>query len=196
MRKIHAWSLVAIVLLCACGSSDPDWGEGSLPKVEIGSGKDTLDLVVMSRTVEAADYENTELFQSIMGDAGHSIPYAPLGETIQVYFGTTAPEFYELTEHLLKKDGTLKYKENRLQITDLKFNNGTGSFVLSPNLMAYLSSNSRDYEKGAVIRGFRLICKWGDDARQEYAFVIKTDASIQTYAAAEPDRCVPGIAGS
>ena len=36
-------------------------------------------------------------------------------------------------------------------------------------------SKRKDYEDGNTLRGFRLICTWGEN-ECEYVFVIRTDA--------------------
>ena len=42
-------------------------------------------------------------------------------------------------------------------------------------MAAMLSSNSKDYEPENTIRGFKLICSWGDN-ECEYGFIITSDA--------------------
>ena len=49
------------------------------------------------------------------------------------------------------------------------------SFKLERHWAALLSSSSEDYKNGNTLRGFRLLCTWGEN-QCEYAFVIRTDA--------------------
>ena len=62
-----------------------------------------------------------------------------------------------------------------MQAIPIEFKNGKGSFVLVSNPAALLSSASSDYEPGAIIRGFRLICEWGEN-ECESVFIIRSDA--------------------
>lgn len=56
-------------------------------------------------------------------------------------------------------------------------NDNTASFKLEPNIATLLSSNSNDYEKGATLKGYRMIGEW-KDGESEYLFVIKSDAAF------------------
>lgn len=148
----------------------------SSPEIIIKGGKKKINFAVKSRIIKAIDYENTELFQSIANDLKIKIPYVKLGEKIEIIFRDKTPSKYELKDYILRENGTLKYNDPTIQPIPIKFNKNTASFILEPNLFVYLSSNSKDYEPGSTIRGFRLICNWANK-KQEYAFIIKTDAN-------------------
>lgn len=70
----------------------------------------------------------------------------------------------------------MKYKIPEPIKPKVGFDQGTAAFTLDENFLVYASSASEDYEPGAIIRGFRLVCTWGDNT-QEVAFVIRTDVS-------------------
>lgn len=104
-----------------------------------------------------------------------SIPYVKLGEVIQIEFSNTAPDSYKLTDYILRDDGTFKYKKEIAEPVNVEFEDKTATFRLDSNMAAFLSSNSKDYESGATIRGFRLTGEWLDQTK-EITFVVRTDA--------------------
>ncbi|GAB6926537.1 hypothetical protein JCM10914A_05200 [Paenibacillus sp. JCM 10914] len=110
----------------------------------------------------------------MLKESEHAIPYIRLGDTIELDFGNHTPTTCEITDYLLGVDGTLKYR-NTITDVDIEILNGRGSFVLDENWAVSLSSQFRDYETGATLRGFKIICNW-KDRTQEYALVARTDA--------------------
>ncbi|CAH1198880.1 hypothetical protein PAECIP111893_01148 [Paenibacillus plantiphilus] len=130
-----------------------------------------------SRSIEIIDYENTELYQMIMNDSKGSIPYVELGESIQIAFSGEPPDSYQLTDNVLLEDGTIKYGGQRQAVRpiNIKFDHGIGSFILRGNMSTMYSSNMKDDEPGATIRGFRLTGTWKNEIK-EYVFIIRTDA--------------------
>lgn len=121
-------------------------------------------------------FQPLNALESIIRESGNSIPYVKFNETVRIKLGKNNPDTYELKDSILNIDGTLKYKVNSTQAIDLKFEGGEASFILGKNISVYLSSDSNNYEKGTVIRGFRLIWK-KENVQQEIAFVMKTDAT-------------------
>ncbi|MFF2887095.1 hypothetical protein [Paenibacillus sp. NPDC057967] len=116
------------------------------------------------------------LFQNWMNSYS-KIPYVKLGDKMTIEANRDLSGSYEIRDVLLKKDGTLKYKTQQniepSPVTEIQFDQGVGSFVLTENMHAYLSSQSADYEPGATIRGFKLYLK---DTEETLIFVIQTDA--------------------
>jgi hypothetical protein len=87
----------------------------------------------------------------------------------------TAPDSYKLTDYILRDDGSFKYKKEIAELVNVEFEDKTATFKLDSNMAAFLSSNSKDYEAGATIRGFRLTGEWLDQTK-EIMFVVRTDA--------------------
>jgi hypothetical protein len=168
-------SLVILFSLSACQEESKPEAEGPIDEITVTAGAQALQPLVQSRTAEAVDYNDTGLFQAITQDAA-SLPYVKLGEDVEIRFQGKAPDSYELTDSVLKQDGTEKYWKPSPDIISLSHKNNTASFQLKENTMAFMSSQSKDYEPGATIRGFRLVCRW-EDQIQEYAFVLRTDAN-------------------
>lgn len=180
MKKIVllVFSLALLITVTACSgdnNSAKAGGEGN--PVEVKANNQDINPVIISKNVEKSDYSNMTPFQSIMENNVADLPYVKLGETIQIKFQdqTTEPGSYELIDYILTEEGKMKYKIPEFSRLELKFDHGTASFVLKENMLAYASSDSKYYEPGAVLRGFRLLCSWDHDI-QEVAFVIRTDA--------------------
>ncbi|RJE91001.1 hypothetical protein D3P07_02700 [Paenibacillus sp. 1011MAR3C5] len=116
------------------------------------------------------------LFQTWMNT--HSeIPYVKIGDKITITAHRDLSGSYAIRDVLLKKDGSLKYRtqpsiEPSL-VTEIQFDQGVGSIVLTEDRYASLSSQSTDYEPGATIRGFKLYL---GDTQETIVFVIRTDA--------------------
>ncbi|MNV85249.1 hypothetical protein D3C71_1791850 [compost metagenome] len=100
-----------------------------------------------------------------------------LGESVQIQLDKGASAAYELTDVLLGEDGGYKYKMPNDKPIVIEFSSGSGSFVLKENMAAFLSSNTKDYEPGAIIHGFKLT-EQGDGEKREYYFVLRTDAGL------------------
>ncbi|MOA54166.1 hypothetical protein D3C78_1777370 [compost metagenome] len=80
-----------------------------------------------------------------------------------------------MTDYILKDNGTLKYKKETAEPVNVEWADKTATFKLDSNMAAFLSSDSKDYESGATIRGFRLTGEWLDQTK-EITFVVRTDA--------------------
>lgn len=72
--------------------------------------------------------------------------------------------------------GEMRYKIPEPIKPRVEFDQGAATFTLDENFLVYASSDSEDYEPGAALRGFRLICTWGDKT-PEVTFVIRTDVN-------------------
>jgi hypothetical protein len=173
-----ALGITLLIIITACGDDNNSAKAvaGSSP-IEVKANNQDINTVMISKTVEKPDYGNMDSFQSILKNNAANLPYVKLGETIQVKFHdqTTGQDSYELIDYVLTEEGKMKYVGSEPIRPKMEFDNGTASFVLKENMLAYASSDSKDYKPGAVLRGFRLLCKWNNDT-QEVAFVIRTDA--------------------
>ncbi|KUP20527.1 hypothetical protein AWJ19_28120 [Paenibacillus sp. DMB5] len=104
-----------------------------------------------------------------------NIPYIQLGESIEVHLAEVDDADYELTDVILLPDGSYKYKMPDNGSQTVVISGGSGSFELSINPAAFLSSSTSDYEPGATLRGFRLSGMGGGELQDIY-FVLRTDA--------------------
>lgn len=169
MRKLN-WYVISLALFFfLLPFHAKKYANSSELRVTVGG--DNTNSVVMSRVVDSLNDQDNGLFKSIINDSKITIPYARLGEIVNLTFTGKTPVSYELKESILNKDGAIKTPQRSIHI---QFTNGSASFNLSENNFSFLSSNIKDYEFGASIRGYRLICKW-EDRMQEYAFIIRTD---------------------
>lgn len=175
MNKLVLAVLCAAIVFILSSCNKTDEGVGIIVKTESGE----INAVVKSRSVESVDYGDgdTELFQTIMNDSSAGIPYVKLGETIDIAISGEGPESYQLMDYILNEDGTVKYEQQKqtAQPINITLNDGGGSFVLEENKWVYFSSDNKDYEPGAAIRGFRLTGDWKGEIK-EYVFIIRTDA--------------------
>ena len=146
------------------------------PKITITAAGTEIDYTVGLNRWNNTFYDREGTFQTIMkGKAKTDLPYVKLNTELHIEFKGTTPDSVKLEDHILNADGNMKYKE--IQTIPIEFKNDKGSFILVSNPAALLSSDSSDYEPGASIRGFRLICKW-DENECEYAFIIRSNRYI------------------
>jgi len=146
------------------------------PEILITSGDKEIPYVAGLNQWNGSIYDREDTFQTIMKkESGIKVPYIQLGETIQIEFKGVAPDKLKLKDYILKENGIPKYTEKEENEIPAKLVNGKLTFKLGVHMAAMLSSNSKDYEPGNTIRGFRLICNW-DNNECEYGFVIRTDA--------------------
>ncbi|WP_334072557.1 MULTISPECIES: hypothetical protein [Paenibacillus] len=180
MKKtmLLALGLTLLIAITACDNDNNSAkAVADSGTIEVKANNQDISPVIISKTVEKPDYGNLDSFQSILENKAANLPYVKLGETIQVKFldQTVEPDSYELIDYVLTEEGRMKYEKTEPLKPEVEFDKGTASFILKENMQAYASSNSKDYEHGAVLRGFRLLCKWNNGTR-EVAFVIRTDA--------------------
>jgi hypothetical protein len=124
----------------------------------------------------SAIYDREDTFQTILKkDSGIEVPYIQLGETIQIEFKGNPPDKLQLRDYIQKEDGIPKYTGKEVNQIPVKLVGEKINFKLEVHMAAMLSSNSKDYEPGNTIRGFKLTCSWGEN-ECEYGFIIKTDA--------------------
>lgn len=150
------------------------------PEIEVMAGGTAIGHIVGLNQWNGAVYDRENTFQAIMkGRLKTDLPYIKQGKEVTIEFKGTVPGSVELQDHVLNEEGRIKYGERLMQKVPIEFKNGRGSFILSQNMAAFLSSNSEDTKPGASIRGFRLLCRWGDN-ECEYAFIVRTDAVFES----------------
>jgi hypothetical protein len=169
--------IIVITFLVGCNSSSIDTvSEEVIPEITIQSGDTSIDYSVGLNYWNKAVYDRIDNFTIIIEDGYESLPYIELGNEVTISFNdNSVPDEYELYDYVLNKEGSPKYTNKEVREIPLNIENGTGSFILDMHFAALLSSNSDDYERGASIRGFKLICRWGED-ECEYGFIVRSDA--------------------
>ncbi len=102
-------------------------------------------------------------------------PYAFIGDPIQIQFRDEVPESVMLLDDVINKEGRIKFNGDVTETIPLNIQDGKATFLLPWNVISVASSNSKDYEPGATIRGFRLICRYGYEEHC-YITVLRSDA--------------------
>lgn len=175
MRKVYLLTpgLVLLFIFSACDQEQAS--DFVIKEVTVTSKGRVIQSVLKPLERNTNSEEVNVSFQSLMVESDVSIPYVKLGEIIEIEFSNTAPNSYKLTDYILKDNGTLKYKKETAEPVNVEWADKTATFKLDSNMAAFLSSDSKDYESGATIRGFRLTGEWLDQTK-EITFVIRTDA--------------------
>ncbi len=169
-------SVMTLCALTACSFSNHK-DELATSSITVAAGGSNIPAILqILNEGQTANTSEEALFKAILEDSEVSIPYVKLGESVQIQLDKEAPAAYELTDVLLREDGGYKYKMPADKPIVIEFNSGSGSFVLKENISVFLSSNTRDYEPGAIIRGFKLTEQGDDGEKREYYFVLRTDA--------------------
>ena len=146
-----------------------------VPEITVSSNNINIPHTVGLNEWNGAKYDREDTFKVLM-KGSPTLSYIKLGNKIQIKFiDSSVPDKVKMLDYILNEDGTAKYTEKAIKTIPIKFENKKAEIILEQNLASMLSSNSADYEKGASIRGFRLVCSWGNN-ECEYAFVIKSDA--------------------
>lgn len=172
MKRTMNVSLVLVLLLTttACLDRTPSAkSAGMLNDVEVTANHQEVHTVRLSQYVGKPDYDDMSSFRTLMEMHVSDLPYIHIGEPIRIEFlhQTTEPDSYELIDYVLTEEGEMKYKIPEPIKPRVEFNQGTASFTLEENFLVYASSASEDYEPGAVLRGFRLVCTWGDKTQEK-----------------------------
>ena len=146
------------------------------PEIKIIAGNSEMAYVVEKITWNGEKIEEEDRFISLMqNQTVTDLAYIKLNETMQFEFDGKAPDSLSLTDQILNQDGSVKYTEKETRTVSLQEKNGGWECTLGVNPAVHLSSNSADYEAGATIRGFRLLCVWGKN-ECEYVFILRSDA--------------------
>ncbi len=147
------------------------------PNISITIDDQEVDYVIGKNIWNGAIYDRQDTFIVILEEGSNiTPPYVELGKRAVIDFGNYPPDTLKIQDYILNENGHSKYTYREILEITPKIKKGKVSFDIGQHWAASLSSNSADYEKGAVIRGFRITCSWNDNAC-EYAFIIKTDAS-------------------
>jgi hypothetical protein len=153
---------------------------GEPPAITVKSGQYSIDWTVGKNKWNGAVYDRLDVFQDLMPRyrSVSNLPYVKNGELITIAINGTVPDSVTLTEHILSSNGNRKYNIDGMTY-DVSFGilNRVGTFTLTPNYATGLSSFSGDYEPGNTIKGYSLICTWGNN-ECEYGFIIRGDAAI------------------
>ena len=169
--------LIVITFLVGCNSRSIETvSQKEIPKITIQSGDTSIDYSAGLNYWNKAVYDRLDNFTIIIEKGYESLPYIELGNEITISFNDhTIPDEYALYDYVLSVDGSPKYTNKEVREIPLTIENGTGSLILGVHFAALLSSHSDDYKSGASIRGFKLICRWGED-ECEYGFIVRSDA--------------------
>ncbi|WP_405168448.1 hypothetical protein [Paenibacillus sp. FSL H3-0286] len=175
MKRIYIAVLSFVLLLVLTICDREEVSSTAMPEITIHMDGKVIQSQTLSREVGIELDDESALFQAQMKDSAASIPYVKLGETIHIDFDDKAPDTYEVKDYILDDEGRLKYDERMAKPLNIEFADRKATFKLESNLAAFLSSNSKDYEPGATIRGFHLTGKWADQTK-DILFVVRTDA--------------------
>ncbi len=174
MRKYLLFVLLLLIMLTSTACDDIVHNEP--PEISIKVGDKEVGYVVGLNQWDGAIYDREDTFLTIMKEGSDiEVPYAHLGEIIEIVFKGATPDKYELKDYILMENGLIKYTEKEGIERPIELTNGKATFELDMHWAAFLSSHSKDYEQGRTFRGFRLTCSWGNN-ECEYGFVIRTDA--------------------
>ena len=146
------------------------------PEITVTGGNHECSYAMAKVGVAAPDgvtYDAETMFPQLAGMRA-PVYAAALGTTIELRFRDQPADSATLEDYVLNRDGSIRYTVPAQPVL-LEMKAGGGSFLLQPNPSACLSSNSADSLPGAVLRGFLLTCRWGED-RYQYAFMLRTDA--------------------
>ena len=173
--------LSAVLLLVSAGCrAEPETskqGKNQAPAISVTAEEITIPSTYGLNQWDGSVYDREDTFLSLMSPVQDikDLPNIRLHQTIRIELDGAAPDSYTLTDQILTKEGKLRYGNAATQDVPITFSGSHCEFELLPNYAASLSSNVKDYEPGATIRGFRLTCSWGDN-ECEYAFVLRTNA--------------------
>ena len=151
------------------------------PEITVKSGDAEIFWTVGKNKWDGNIYDRADNFQSQQERIlNRAMPYVKNGEKISISFGNTKPDSVELSEIILNERGEPKWRtgehpmEYNVSVAPLS---GKCSFIVKQNFATAFSSFSGDYAPGNTIKGYKMVCRWGDN-ECEYAFVILGDAAI------------------
>jgi hypothetical protein len=146
------------------------------PEIYVTVGESDCSYALAKAGVIAQDgvmYDAETMFPQIAGMRA-PVYTAALGSAVKISFRNQPADSATIQDYVLNRDGDIKYTVP-VEPVPLDLKDGGGSFLLQPNPAACLSSDSADYLPGAVLRGFLITCRWGED-RYQYAFMLRTNA--------------------
>ncbi|MCL1793961.1 MAG: M56 family metallopeptidase [Oscillospiraceae bacterium] len=160
------------------------------PEITVKAGDYAIDWTVGLNKWNGDIYDRLDNFTEIMSHyrSTSNLPYIRNGETITITIDGIVPDSTTVTEYILNESGNRKYNAIGMSY-DVHFSfwnnvfsraiNRSASFTITPepNYATALSSFSGDYEPGNTIKGYGILCTWGDN-ECEYGFIIRGDAAI------------------
>lgn len=173
MKTVKTLSLLALLL---CAGLLSGCGGGKAPDISVRAGETELSWVMGLNKWDGAVIDRMDNYEQFM-NLYPELVKVELGTEITVEFLGGSPDSVTLRDEVLSADGRRKYDEKVTKASELAVRDGAISFSLEPHFAVYLSSSTEDYEPGAVIRGFKLSCSWGEN-ECEYAFVLRTDPGL------------------
>lgn len=105
------------------------------------------------------------------------IPYLKLGAKITLTLPGDLPDEVRLFDHVLSRDGNVRYTHREIVERPVTIEKASISFVVSGHWATHLSSNSDDYRPGKSYRGFRLAFRYGEQWEEHY-FLFRSDAGL------------------
>lgn len=136
-------------------------------------------IIVTAGKINIALYNHRENFLSIIESISlEDLAYIKNNENILIEFNGKTPKSIRLSEHILNEKGEPKFAtEEKGKDIDIKLDKSKASFKIEPNFATSFSSAGNDYDPGATIKGYRLVCDWGE-SNSEHFFVIRGDSAI------------------
>ncbi len=169
--------LVAGLALCALALSAKNSALKEPPTLSVNVNGQSLYTQSDKIYWNGVAYDNPLIFENMASnDYLKDIPPFPFGSFVELTFDQPKPDNVIISEFIIDGNGKRKFSE-RVDVSipfDIKSETG---FLLQGNAASMLSSNSADYELGAVIRGFLLTCTWGEN-QCVYAFTLRSDAGV------------------
>ncbi|MDO4167409.1 MAG: hypothetical protein Q4D32_08395 [Eubacteriales bacterium] len=134
------------------------WGFLSILLISLGgchaSKNEEKEITVRAGKTDITLFNEEENFTTIMKSFRlEDLEYIKNYESILIIFNAKKPKSINLTEHILNEKG-------------------------EPKFATSLSSNGRDYNPGATIKGYHLVCDWGE-GDFDYYFIIRGDCGLQ-----------------
>lgn len=123
-------------------------------------------------TINISDLAPTEDYCGAFVEmAAGDVPFIELWKIIELDFASHSPDSVQVLDHLLTLEGNPIYTEREVMERPVEF---CGDKVRFPLERHFATSLSSQYPPPPSLRGFRIICTWGEETR-EYALVIRTD---------------------
>lgn len=140
---------------------------------------DVKEITVSSGNNSISVFSNDESFKTIMKSLSlEDLVYIKNYEEILIEFNGISPRNIKLTEHILNKKGAPKFAtEEAGKVINTKLDKDNVAFKIEPNLTSSLSSNGNDFNPGATIKGYHLVCDFGK-SNSDYYFIIRGDAAV------------------
>ncbi|MCI9274282.1 MAG: hypothetical protein HFE39_10090 [Clostridiales bacterium] len=159
--------VLCLLLFFGCSSSKGP------PDIQVKCGTTVAPVHTGLNQWNGAVFDREDAVRALVQE-GTPFPYCKLGATVRVEFPEgQAPDQAVLNDALYREDGTRKFDSRSDSTRTLEFTDGAAQWELTPHPSSAFSS---EYIPCAVVlRGFRLICSWGDN-QCEYAFVLSVPA--------------------